>query len=68
MPAHWRQRPGSYKAKHFSYNNIADSDAALECVKQFAERQPALSSSTPILAASRVAERHHGSLRQGLQD
>jgi phosphoribosylaminoimidazolecarboxamide formyltransferase/IMP cyclohydrolase len=39
------------QGKALSYNNIADTDAALECVKQFARSRPASSSSTPTPAA-----------------
>ena len=38
------------QGKELSYNNIADTDAAIECVKQFDERRPASSSSTPTPA------------------
>ena len=36
-----RRRPRQLQGKELSYNNIADTDAALECVKAFDERRPA---------------------------
>ena len=39
------------QGKELSYNNIGDTDAALECVKQFTEEPPASSSSMPTPAA-----------------
>ena len=41
--------------KELSFNNIADADAALECVKAFQKARPASSSSMPIRAASHSA-------------
>ena len=42
------------QGKELSYNNIADADAAWECVKSFDDAGAASSSSTPTRAASRV--------------
>ena len=41
------------QGKELSYNNIADADAAIECVRAVRSSPPASSSSTPIPAASR---------------
>ena len=49
--ATYRQLQG----KELSFNNVADADAAWECVKAFADPTRASSSSTRIHAASRVA-------------
>ena len=56
------------QGKELSYNNIADTDAALECVKQFDERRPASSSSTPTRAAWPIGANLLRSLRPRLQD
>ena len=51
-------RARARQGKDLSYNNIADADAALECVKGVRQRRRASSSSTPTRAASRVGR--HG--------
>jgi IMP cyclohydrolase (EC 3.5.4.10)/phosphoribosylaminoimidazolecarboxamide formyltransferase (EC 2.1.2.3) len=43
------------QGKELSYNKIADTDAALECVKQFDEAPAASSSSTPTPVVWRSA-------------
>ena len=37
LKKHQFQLRNNYKGKELSYNNIADTDAALECVKSFAK-------------------------------